>query len=148
MGADTKPSCDQLVIFPEKISFTTFFDIFLRGLLLCTMIGNPSSAITYSDCSLSKEPKEDNPMLGWHGVRRSMDEIEIIKAERGEVKKGTTIKVKYFVPDEEPDGPGGIRGVTVDEKYKLWLRATGEEGVYEGAAYVRSILSYGENPDY
>ena len=28
-----------------------------------------------------KEPKEDNPMLGWHGIRRSLDEPELIKAE-------------------------------------------------------------------
>ena len=28
-----------------------------------------------------KEPHEDNPMLGWHGIRRSLDEPEILKAE-------------------------------------------------------------------
>ncbi|MFH0929492.1 MAG: phosphoenolpyruvate synthase [Candidatus Aenigmatarchaeota archaeon] len=27
------------------------------------------------------EPHEDNPMLGWHGIRRSLDEPEILKAE-------------------------------------------------------------------
>ncbi|MBN2202948.1 MAG: phosphoenolpyruvate synthase [Candidatus Aenigmarchaeota archaeon] len=27
------------------------------------------------------EPTEDNPMLGWHGIRRSLDEPEILKAE-------------------------------------------------------------------
>ncbi|MFA4907969.1 MAG: phosphoenolpyruvate synthase, partial [archaeon] len=27
------------------------------------------------------EPKEDNPMLGWHGIRRSIDEPELLKAE-------------------------------------------------------------------
>ncbi|MDI6798876.1 MAG: phosphoenolpyruvate synthase [Candidatus Aenigmarchaeota archaeon] len=28
-----------------------------------------------------EEPKEDNPMLGWHGIRRSLDEPELLKAE-------------------------------------------------------------------
>jgi len=28
-----------------------------------------------------KEPEEDNPMLGWHGIRRSIDEPEILKCE-------------------------------------------------------------------
>ena len=28
-----------------------------------------------------KEPTEDNPMLGWHGIRRSLDEPDILKAE-------------------------------------------------------------------
>lgn len=35
----------------------------------------------------SNEPKEDNPMLGWHGIRRSLDEPEIIKAELRAIKK-------------------------------------------------------------
>ncbi len=34
-----------------------------------------------------KEPKEANPMLGWHGIRRSLDEPEIIKAEFAAIKK-------------------------------------------------------------
>lgn len=33
------------------------------------------------------EPKEDNPMLGWHGIRRSLDEPELLKAEFEAVKK-------------------------------------------------------------
>ncbi len=33
------------------------------------------------------EPKEANPMLGWHGIRRSLDEPEIIKAEFAAIKK-------------------------------------------------------------
>jgi pyruvate,water dikinase len=33
------------------------------------------------------EPHEDNPMLGWHGVRRSIDEPEILKAEFEAVKR-------------------------------------------------------------
>lgn len=28
-----------------------------------------------------KEPKEDNPMLGWHGIRRSLDEVDFLKTE-------------------------------------------------------------------
>jgi pyruvate,water dikinase len=34
-----------------------------------------------------KEPKEPNPMLGWHGIRRSLDEPEILKAEFEAVKR-------------------------------------------------------------
>jgi len=33
------------------------------------------------------EPKEDNPMLGWHGIRRSLDEPEILKSELTALKK-------------------------------------------------------------
>lgn len=33
-----------------------------------------------------QEPKEDNPMLGWHGIRRSLDEPEILKAEFKAIK--------------------------------------------------------------
>lgn len=28
-----------------------------------------------------EEPREDNPMLGWHGIRRSLDEPDLLKAE-------------------------------------------------------------------
>ncbi len=34
-----------------------------------------------------KEPEEDNPMIGWHGIRRSLDEPEIIKAEFKAIKE-------------------------------------------------------------
>jgi pyruvate,water dikinase len=33
------------------------------------------------------EPKEDNPMLGWHGIRRSLDEPEILKCELKALKQ-------------------------------------------------------------
>ncbi len=34
-----------------------------------------------------EEPREDNPMLGWHGIRRSLDEPEILKAEFESIKR-------------------------------------------------------------
>jgi pyruvate,water dikinase len=34
-----------------------------------------------------EEPKEDNPMLGWHGIRRSLDEPELLKAEFEAIKR-------------------------------------------------------------
>lgn len=33
------------------------------------------------------EPQEANPMLGWHGIRRSLDEPELLKAEFEAIKK-------------------------------------------------------------
>jgi pyruvate,water dikinase len=33
------------------------------------------------------EPKEDNPMLGWHGIRRSLDEPELLKTELEAIKR-------------------------------------------------------------
>lgn len=40
------------------------------------------------------EPKEDNPMLGWHGIRRDLDEPEMLKTQfraiRSLIKKGYT----------------------------------------------------------
>jgi len=35
----------------------------------------------------SEEPNEDNPMLGWHGIRRSLDEPELLKAEFESIKR-------------------------------------------------------------
>ena len=35
----------------------------------------------------SDEPAEANPMLGWHGIRRSLDEPELLKAEFEAVKR-------------------------------------------------------------
>lgn len=34
-----------------------------------------------------EEPHEDNPMLGWHGIRRSLDEIDFLKAELEAIKR-------------------------------------------------------------
>jgi pyruvate,water dikinase len=34
-----------------------------------------------------EEPNEDNPMLGWHGIRRSLDQPELLKAEFEAVKR-------------------------------------------------------------
>lgn len=34
-----------------------------------------------------KEPKEDNPMLGWHGIRRDLDEPELLKAQFRAIKE-------------------------------------------------------------
>ncbi len=33
-----------------------------------------------------KEPEEDNPMLGWHGIRRDLDEPQLLKAQFKAVK--------------------------------------------------------------
>jgi pyruvate, water dikinase len=32
------------------------------------------------------EPKEDNPMIGWHGIRRSLDQTDILEAEFKAIK--------------------------------------------------------------
>ncbi|MEK6934528.1 MAG: phosphoenolpyruvate synthase [Nanoarchaeota archaeon] len=34
-----------------------------------------------------EEPEEDNPMMGWHGIRRSLQEPEFLKAEFEAIKK-------------------------------------------------------------
>jgi pyruvate,water dikinase len=34
-----------------------------------------------------EEPEEDNPMLGWHGIRRSLDQPELIKSEFKAIKE-------------------------------------------------------------
>jgi len=47
------------------------------------------------------EKKEDNPMLGWHGIRRDLDETEIFKAQLSAFRKlhedGLT-NVKVMIP--------------------------------------------------
>ncbi|MFH1751734.1 MAG: phosphoenolpyruvate synthase [archaeon] len=35
----------------------------------------------------NEEPKEDNPMLGWHGIRRAIDKPTLIKAEFKAIKE-------------------------------------------------------------
>jgi pyruvate,water dikinase len=35
----------------------------------------------------SKEPEEDNPMLGWHGIRRDLDQPELLKAQFKAIKE-------------------------------------------------------------
>jgi len=35
----------------------------------------------------NNEPREDNPMIGWHGIRRGLDEPDILKAEFQAIKK-------------------------------------------------------------
>lgn len=35
----------------------------------------------------SEEPKEDNPMLGWHGIRRDLDQPELLKAQFRAIKE-------------------------------------------------------------
>lgn len=41
----------------------------------------------YTDLDGSEnEPKESNPMLGWHGIRRSLDDIGLLKAEFTAIK--------------------------------------------------------------
>jgi len=34
-----------------------------------------------------REPKEDNPMLGWHGIRRDLEQSELLKAQFKAVKE-------------------------------------------------------------
>ena len=35
----------------------------------------------------SKEPEEDNPMIGWHGIRRDLSEPELLKAQFRAIKE-------------------------------------------------------------
>ena len=55
-----------------------------------------------------EEPKEDNPMLGWHGIRRDLDEPELLKAQfqavkelRDEGVKNVGIMLPFVINAEE-----------------------------------------------
>lgn len=55
-----------------------------------------------------QEPEEDNPMLGWHGIRRGLDEPEILKAEFKAIKilhergyKNVGIMLPFVIRTEE-----------------------------------------------
>ncbi|MEM4215377.1 MAG: phosphoenolpyruvate synthase [Candidatus Pacearchaeota archaeon] len=55
-----------------------------------------------------QEPKEDNPMLGWHGIRRGLDEPEILKAEFRAIKllhdrgyKNVGVMIPFVIRTEE-----------------------------------------------
>lgn len=54
------------------------------------------------------EPHEDNPMLGWHGIRRGLDVLEILKAEFKAIKllhdkgyKNVGIMLPFLIRTEE-----------------------------------------------
>lgn len=55
-----------------------------------------------------QEPEEDNPMLGWHGIRRGLDEPEILKAEFRAIKllhdrgyKNVGVMIPFVIRTEE-----------------------------------------------
>lgn len=55
-----------------------------------------------------QEPEEDNPMLGWHGIRRGLDDTEILKAEFKAIKilhergyKNVGIMLPFVIRTEE-----------------------------------------------
>ncbi len=55
-----------------------------------------------------EEPEEDNPMLGWHGIRRGLDDKEILKAEFKAIKilhdkgyKNVGIMLPFVIRTEE-----------------------------------------------
>lgn len=55
-----------------------------------------------------QEPEEDNPMIGWHGIRRGLDEPEILKAEFRAIKmlhdkgyKNVGIMIPFVIRTEE-----------------------------------------------
>lgn len=55
-----------------------------------------------------EEPEEDNPMIGWHGIRRGLDDIAILKAEFKAIKllhergyKNVGIMIPFVIRTEE-----------------------------------------------
>ncbi len=55
-----------------------------------------------------EEPKESNPMLGWHGIRRSLDQPDILQAEFKAIKilhdkgyKNVGIMIPFVINTEE-----------------------------------------------
>ncbi|MEM2784752.1 MAG: putative PEP-binding protein, partial [Candidatus Pacearchaeota archaeon] len=55
-----------------------------------------------------QEPRESNPMLGWHGIRRSLDQAEILEAEFKAIKilhekgyKNVGIMLPFLISVEE-----------------------------------------------
>jgi len=55
-----------------------------------------------------KEPKETNPMIGWHGIRRGLDDQEILKAEFKAIKmlhdkgyKNVGVMIPFVIRAEE-----------------------------------------------
>jgi pyruvate,water dikinase len=55
-----------------------------------------------------QEPQEDNPMLGWHGIRRGLSEPEILKAEFKAIKilherghKNVGIMIPFLISVDE-----------------------------------------------
>jgi pyruvate,water dikinase len=105
-----------------------------------------------------KEPEEDNPMLGWHGIRRDLDESEMLRAQFGAVKElsdeGITnvgIMLPFVISAEEVRKAKGIAaetglladggtdfGVMVETPASVWAI---DEIIAEGI----NFISFGTN---
>ena len=75
-----------------------------------------------------EEPTESNPMLGWHGIRRSLSEIELLKSEFEAVKQlhseGLTnvhIMIPFVVSVDELKKAKEIAKDTLPETAKLGI---------------------------
>lgn len=103
-----------------------------------------------------EEPKEDNPMLGWHGIRRSLDEPELLKAELEAIKKlhedgldNVHVMLPFVISvDELRKAKEIARDITLPEKCKIGIMIetpaaalTIEEFCKEGIAFI----SFGTN---
>ncbi len=106
-----------------------------------------------------KEPKEDNPMIGWHGIRRDLDEpmqlkaqFQAIKELRDEGIKNVGIMLPFVISVNElkkakeiaketglnPDEQGLDFGIMVETPASVWII---DELIDEGINFV----SFGTN---
>lgn len=75
------------------------------------------------------EPHEANPMLGWHGIRRSLDEPELLKSEFEAIKKmheeGLTnlqVMLPFVISSEEVQKAKNLAGeVSLPDKAKIGI---------------------------
>jgi pyruvate, water dikinase len=75
------------------------------------------------------EPHEANPMLGWHGIRRSLDEPELLKSEfeaiREMHKEGLTnlqVMLPFVISSEEVQKAKKLAGeVGLPDKVKIGI---------------------------
>ncbi|MFH1224563.1 MAG: phosphoenolpyruvate synthase [Candidatus Diapherotrites archaeon] len=76
-----------------------------------------------------KEPKEDNPMLGWHGIRRDLDEPEMLRAQFCAIRE---------LVDEGYDNVGVMLPfVQSAEELRIAKKIAGECGLKPGAGGVQ-----------
>ncbi len=95
----------------------------------------------------AEEPEEDNPMLGWHGIRRSLDEPDILKAEFEAIKRlheeGLTnvhIMLPFVISVEEfRDAREIAKEINLPETVKIGIMAESHAAVKKMIKYVIKV---------
>ena len=78
-----------------------------------------------------KEPKETDPMIGWHGIRRLLDEEKILKAEFQALRELHYQGLKNVGVIAAGEGNHAGSGIGTDEEYYVWHHGRNAGGLLD-----------------